>query len=82
MSRAVEGAHSRHLEAAVGARILRRVAVVAAAVSNRLQEEEEEEEEADCPQGEAEAAANQTSRSSYAALGAAAPSSKLRMIQA
>jgi hypothetical protein len=51
---------------------------VAAAVSNRLQEEEE----ADCPQGEAEAAANQTSRSSYAALGAAAPSSKLRMIQA
>jgi hypothetical protein len=56
--------------------------VVAAAVSNRLQEEEEEEEEADCPQGEAEAAANQTSRSSYAALGAAAPSSKLRMIQA
>jgi hypothetical protein len=81
MSPAVEGAHSRQLEAAVGARILRRVAVVAAAVSNRLQEEEEEEE-ADCPQGEAEAAANQTSRSSYAALGAAAPSSKLRMIQA
>jgi hypothetical protein len=79
MSQAVEGAHSRQLEAAVGARILRRVAVVVvAAVSNRLQEEEE----ADCPQGEAEAAANQTSRSSYAALGAAAPSSKLRMIQA
>jgi hypothetical protein len=82
MSPAVEAARSRHLEAAVGARILRRAAVVVAAVvSNRLQEEEEEEE-ADCPQGEAEAAANQTSRSSYAALGAAAPSSKLRMIQA
>jgi hypothetical protein len=81
MSQAVEAAHSRHLEAAVGARILRQVAVVAvvAVESNRLQEEEEE---ADCPRGEAAAAANQTSRSSYAALGAAAPSSKLRMIQA
>jgi hypothetical protein len=81
MSRAVEGAHSRQLEAAVGARILRRVAVVVAAVaeSNRLQAEEEA---ADWPREEAEAAANQTSRSSYAALGAAAPSSKLRMIQA
>jgi len=78
MSQAVEAARSRQLEAAVGARNLRPVAVVAVAVSNRLQEEEE----ADCPQGEAEAAANQTSRSSYAALGAAAPSSKLRMIQA
>jgi hypothetical protein len=38
MSQAVEAAHSRHLEAAVGARILRPVAVVAvvAAVAVRI----------------------------------------------
>jgi hypothetical protein len=71
MSQAVEAAHSRHLEAAVGARILRPVAVVVVAVRILRQ----------VALG-AEAVANQTSRSSYAALGAAAPSSKLRMIQA
>jgi hypothetical protein len=72
MSQAVEAAHSRHLEAAVGARILRPVAV-AVAVGVRILRQ--------VALG-AEAVANQTSRSSYAALGAAAPSSKLRMIQA